>query len=92
MYYRLKELDIFPDRQIIELHKPACFKNKYKGTTVIIDATEIYSENLVTQKHNSSHFQLTRILIPSRHWSVLLQVALFVLFQISLVAVFLIRK
>ena len=44
MYYRFKELDIFPDRQIIELHKPACFKNKYKGTTVIIDATEIYIE------------------------------------------------
>ena len=44
MYYRLKELDIFLDRQIIELHKPACFKNKYKGTTVIIDATEIYTE------------------------------------------------
>lgn len=22
MYYRFKELDIFPDRQIIELHKP----------------------------------------------------------------------
>ena len=44
MYYRLKELHIFPDRQIIELHKPACFKNKYKRTTVIIDATEIYIE------------------------------------------------
>ena len=33
---RFKELDIFPDREIMELHKPACFKNKYKGTTVII--------------------------------------------------------
>jgi len=44
MYYRFKELDIFPDRQIIELHKPACFKNKNKGTTVIIDATEMYIE------------------------------------------------
>ena len=44
MYYRFKELDIFPDRQIIESHKPACFKNKYKGTTVIIDATEMYIE------------------------------------------------
>ena len=42
MYYWFKELDIFPNRQIIELHKPACFTNKYKGTTVIIDATEIY--------------------------------------------------
>ena len=44
MYYRFKELDIFPDRQIIELHKPECFKNKYEGTTVIIDATQIYIE------------------------------------------------
>ena len=44
MYYRFKELDIFPGRQITELHKPACFKNKYKGTTVpvINDATEMY--------------------------------------------------
>ena len=44
MYCSFKELDIFPDKQIIELHKPACFKNKYKGKTVIIDATEIYIE------------------------------------------------
>ena len=44
MYYRFKELEVFPDRQIVELHKPACFKNKYKGTTVIIDTTEIYIE------------------------------------------------
>ena len=42
MYYRFKELGVFPERQIIELHKPECFKNKYKGTTVIIDATGIY--------------------------------------------------
>ena len=44
MYYRFKELEVFPERQIIELHKPECFKNKYKGTTVIIDAAEIYIE------------------------------------------------
>ena len=37
IYYRFKELEIFPDRQIIELHKPTCFKNKYRGTTVIIN-------------------------------------------------------
>ena len=37
MYYRFKELQVFPrpDRHIVELHKAACFKNKYKGTTVI---------------------------------------------------------
>ena len=43
-YYWFNELDIFPDRQIIESRKPACLKNKYKGTTVIIDATEMYIE------------------------------------------------
>ena len=44
MYYRFKELDIFPDRGIINLHKPECFKDKYKGTTVIIDVTELNIE------------------------------------------------
>lgn len=44
MYYRFKELNIFPSRQIIDLHKPESFRNKYKGTTVIIDCTEIYIE------------------------------------------------
>ena len=44
MNYRFKELDIFPERDIIELHKHAFFRSKYKGTTVIIDATEMYIE------------------------------------------------
>lgn len=44
VFFRFKKLNIFPDRDIIELHKPKCFKDKYKGTTVIIDATEIYIE------------------------------------------------
>jgi hypothetical protein len=44
VFFRLKELNIFPDRDVLELHKPQCFKDKYKGTTVIIDATEIYIE------------------------------------------------
>ena len=53
MYYRFKELEVFPERQIIELHKPECFKNKYKGTTVIIDATEIY---IVTPQFHDKTF------------------------------------
>ena len=44
VFFRLKELEIFLDRDIIELRKPQCFKDKWKGTTVIIDATEIYLE------------------------------------------------
>jgi len=65
MYYRFKELDIFPDRQVIELHKAACFKNKYKGKTEIIDATEMYIEEPSNPEvQQLSHFKLTRTLIP----------------------------
>ena len=44
VFFRFKELEMFPDRDIIELHKPQCLKDKYKGTPVIIDATEVYIE------------------------------------------------
>ena len=72
MYYRFKELDIFPDRQIIELHKPACFKNKYKGTTVIIDATEIYIEkpsNPEAQQLTFSTYKNSNIIINIWYYS-----------------------
>ena len=60
MYYRFKELDIFPHRQIIELHKPG-----NKGTTVIIDATEMYIEkpsNPETQQLTFSTYMNTNTL------------------------------
>lgn len=44
IYFRFSELDIFPTREVIEAHKPECFRNKYNGTTVIIDAAELYIE------------------------------------------------
>ena len=44
MYFRFKEVDIFPSRHIVHLHKPKCFAKKYSSTTLIIDATEIYIE------------------------------------------------
>lgn len=44
MYFRFKELDHFPSREIVQLHKPECFAKKYSTTTLIIDATEIYIE------------------------------------------------
>ena len=64
-YYWFNELDIFPDRQIIESRKPACLKNKYKGTTVIIDATEMYIEkpsNPETQQLTFSAYKNTNTL------------------------------
>lgn len=44
LFYRFKELEIFPPRDIVKLHMPDCFAKKYPTTTLIIDATEIYIE------------------------------------------------
>ena len=37
----LKELDVFPSREIVKLHLPECFCKRYSTVTLIIDATEI---------------------------------------------------
>ena len=37
-------LNVFPSREIVQLHLPECFLKKYSTTTLIIDATEIYIE------------------------------------------------
>ena len=44
LFYRFKELNIFPSREIVKLHMPECFAKKYPTTTLIVDATEIYIE------------------------------------------------
>ena len=44
IFFRFKELDVFPSREIVQLHLPECFRKKYPTTTLIIDATEIYIE------------------------------------------------
>ena len=44
IFFRFKELDVFPSREIVQLHLPECFRKKYSTTTLIIDATEIYVE------------------------------------------------
>ncbi|KXJ06510.1 hypothetical protein AC249_AIPGENE1155 [Exaiptasia diaphana] len=44
IFYRFRELDVFPPREIVQLHMPECFKKKYPSTTLIIDATEIFIE------------------------------------------------
>ena len=44
MFFRFKELEIYPSQEITKLHLPECFVKKYPSTTLIIDATEIYIE------------------------------------------------
>ena len=55
IFFRLKELDIFPSREIAQLHMPECFCKKYSTTTPIIDAAEIYIE----QPNNPGAQQVT---------------------------------
>ena len=44
IYFRFKEVDVLPSKEIVKLHLPECFCKKYSTTTLIIDATEIYIE------------------------------------------------
>lgn len=41
MYFQLKELDIWPSREIIDKNMPEDFQKKFPTTRVILDATEI---------------------------------------------------
>ena len=41
MYFSFKEINIWPEKEIIDAHMPADFKKKFPATRVILDATEI---------------------------------------------------
>lgn len=41
MYYQLKELDIWPSREIVDEYMPSDFRIKFPNTRVILDATEL---------------------------------------------------
>ena len=41
MYFQLKELNIWPEREIIDQSMPDNFKKLFKSTRVILDATEV---------------------------------------------------
>lgn len=41
MYFQLKELNIWPEKDIVEETMPCDFKSKFPNTRVILDATEI---------------------------------------------------
>jgi len=55
IFCRFKELDVFPSREIVQLHLPECFRKKYPTTALLIDATEIYTE----KPNNSETRQVT---------------------------------
>lgn len=41
LYFQLSELNLWPSREIIDMHMPEDFKRKFPNTRVILDATEI---------------------------------------------------
>ena len=66
IFYRFKELEVFPPQEIAHLHMPECFKKKYPTTTLIIDATEIYIEkpnNPEVQQLTFSSYKNTNTLV-----------------------------
>ena len=92
IFFRFKELDVFPSREIVQLHLPESFRKKYTTTTLIIDATEIYIE-----KPNNPEAQ--QITFPSYKNSNILKTLVgivpkggFHLFQPCMVAAFLTRN
>ena len=40
MYLKLKEIPLWPPRDIVQANMPKCFRDLYPTTRVIIDATE----------------------------------------------------
>ena len=41
LYFQLKEINIWPEKEIVEQYMPEDFKRKFPATRVILDATEI---------------------------------------------------
>ena len=46
LYFKLKEIPLWPPKDVVVASMPKCFRNLYPTTRVIIDATEIYMEKL----------------------------------------------
>ena len=44
MYLKLKQISLWPPRDIVQANMPKCFRDLYPTTQVIIDATEVYIE------------------------------------------------
>ena len=41
MYFKFKEVPLWPPRETIDKYMPACFRDMYPTTRCIVDATEI---------------------------------------------------
>lgn len=55
LYLRLKDVQLWPPREVINAYMPKVFKSVYPTTRVIVDATEIYVEKPLPQMTFSSY-------------------------------------
>jgi len=55
MFYKFKEVPLWPSRDVIDAHVPSCFRSMYPTTRCVIDATELFIE----MPNNPSAQQLT---------------------------------
>ena len=55
MYFKFKEVPLWPSREIIDKYMPACFRDMYPTTKCIVDVTEIF----INMPLNPSAQQLT---------------------------------
>ncbi len=53
VYFQLKELNIWPNREIIDTHMPSDFKKKFPKTRVVLDGSEIPIEKPSNPKEQS---------------------------------------
>ena len=44
LYFKCKQIPLWPPQEVIQRNTPNVFKNKYPSTKMILDATEIYVE------------------------------------------------
>ena len=44
LYFKLKEIPLWPPRTLVQANMPQQFKEKYPTTRVVLDATEVYMQ------------------------------------------------
>ena len=56
LHQRLRAMPIWPSREFVDSNMPACFKNEFPKTRVIIDCTEFYIEKPSSHRSQSVTF------------------------------------
>ena len=56
MYFKFKELLVFPSRRRVDRNMPQCFKTYYPSTRIIIDCTEFFVERPSSLSEQSAGF------------------------------------